>query len=59
MPSNKTDNELAEDFTEFFLSKIEKTMGKFTNMPAYKYVQQDIPKLGVFLSTHRNGSMYS
>ena len=44
MPPNKTDEELAEDFDEFFLSKIKKISGKFINMPAYKPIQEDIPK---------------
>ena len=59
MPLNKTDEELAEDFAEFFLSEIEKNKGKFINTPANKPVQQDIPKFVSFRSTHRNGSMYS
>ena len=35
LPPNKTDEELAEDFTEFFLSKIEKIRDKFINTQAY------------------------
>ena len=48
LPPNKTDEELAEDFAEFFLSKIEKIKEKFINMPAYKPGQQDIPKFVSF-----------
>ena len=36
---NKTDEELAEDFAKFFLSKIEKIREKFINTPAKKPAQ--------------------
>ena len=33
LPPNKTDEELAEGLTKFFLSKIEKIREAFTNIP--------------------------
>ena len=36
LPPNKTDEELAEDFAKFFLSKIEKIREQFIKTPAYK-----------------------
>ena len=48
LPPNKTDEELAEDFAKFFLSKIEKIREKFINMPAYKPAQHDTPKFASF-----------
>ena len=48
MPPDKTDEELAEDFAKFFLSKIEKIREKFINTPAYKPAQHDTPKFASF-----------
>ena len=45
---NKTDEELSEDFTKFFLSKIEKIRETFINIPAYKATQLDTPKYASF-----------
>ena len=36
LPPNKTDEELAEDFAGYFLSKIEKIRDTFTNTPPYR-----------------------
>ena len=44
LPPNKTHEELAEGFTKFFLSKIEKIREAFTNIPAYKAIHHDAPK---------------
>ena len=47
-PPNKTDQELAGGFAKFFLSKIEKIREAFTNIPAYKAINHDIPKFASF-----------
>ena len=45
---NKTDEELADDFAKFFLSKIEKVRETFINIPAYKAAQHYTPKFASF-----------
>ena len=48
LPPNKMDKECAEDFTKFFLSKIEKIRETFINIPAYKATQHDTHKFASF-----------
>ena len=48
LPPNKTDEELAEDFARFFLSKIEKIRESFTDTPSYMALQYSIPKFTSF-----------
>ena len=48
LPSNKTNEELAEDFAKFFLSRIENIREKVINMLAYKPAQLDTPKFVSF-----------
>ena len=48
LPPNKTNQELAEDFARFFISKIEKIRESIINTPAYKATHQDIPKFLYF-----------
>ena len=43
LPPNKTDEELADDFAKFFLSKIEKIRESFTNTPVYKAIHHNTP----------------
>ena len=43
LPPNKTDEELAEDFARYFLSKIEKIRETFTNTPPYQTLPNNIP----------------
>ena len=48
LPPNKTDEELAESFAKFFLSKIEKIREAFTNILACKAAHHDTPKFESF-----------
>ena len=59
MPPNKTDEELEEDFAEFFLSKIEKIREKIHQHVSIQAHTTGNSQICVFLSTHRYVSMYS
>ena len=48
LPPNKTDQELAEDFAGYFLSKIKKMRESFTNTPPYKTFQHRVPRFTSF-----------
>ena len=48
LPPNKTEEELAEDFARYFLSKIKKIRETFTNTPPYKTLSHNIPKFTSF-----------
>ena len=37
LPTGTTNSQLAEDFTDFFLNKINKIRERFTNIPAYQH----------------------
>ena len=44
LPTGTTNSQLAEDFTYFFLNKINKIKERFTNIPAYQPWQLDTPQ---------------
>ena len=44
LPLNKTNEELAEDFARYFLSKIEKIRESFIDTPSYAALQYNRPK---------------
>ena len=48
LPPNKTDEELAEDFASYFLSKIKKIRESFTNTPPYETLQHRVPRFTSF-----------
>ena len=48
MPQNKNDAQLAEEFTEFFIDKIDKIHQQFHNTVAYISETNDIPQLRKF-----------
>ena len=48
MPENKSDAQLAEEFTEIFLDKIDKICQQFHNTVAYISEEKDIPQLKKF-----------
>ena len=48
LSTGTTNNQLAEDFADFFLNKINKIREGFTNIPAYQLRQLDMPKLRKF-----------
>ena len=50
LPRGTTDSQLAEDFPDFFLNKIDKIREGFTNIPAYQPRQLDTPELRKFAS---------
>ena len=58
MPPDKTDEELPEDFAEFFLSKIEKIRENSSTCQHTSPYNRILPNLHL-LSTQRNESMYS
>ena len=43
-----TDSQLAEDFADFLLNKIDRIREEFTNIPAYQLKQLNTPKLNIF-----------
>ena len=47
-PTGTTNSQLAEDFVDFFLNKINKIRERFTNIPTYQLIQLDTPKLRTF-----------
>ena len=48
LPPNKTDQQLAEDFAGYFLSKIKKIRESFTNTPHYETLQHRVPRFTSF-----------
>ena len=48
LPPNKTNEELAEDFARYFLSKIEKIRESFIDTPSYAALQYSRPKFTSF-----------
>ena len=54
LPKGTTNSQLAEDFTDYFLEKIDKIREGFTNIPAYKPNKRDTPKLKNFTSITQN-----
>ena len=48
LPTGTTISQLAENFADFFLNKIDKIREGFTNTPAYKPRQPDTPKFRKF-----------
>ena len=48
MPQGKTDTQLAEEFAEFFIDKIDKIHQQFQNTVAYISEANDIPQLRKF-----------
>ena len=48
MPQGKTDTQLAEEFAEFFIDKIDKIRQQFQNTVAYVSEANDIPQLMKF-----------
>ena len=48
LPPNKTDEELAEEFARYFLSKIKKIRETFTNTPSYETLPHNIPRFTSF-----------
>ena len=49
-----TNSQLAEDFADYFLEKIDKIREGFTNLPAYKPNKRDTPKLKNFTTIPQN-----
>ena len=45
LPTGSTDSQLAEEFADFFLNKIDRIREVFTNIPAYQPNERDTPKL--------------
>ena len=45
LPMDTTNSQLAEDFADFFLNKIDKIREEFTSIPAYQPNERDTPKL--------------
>ena len=54
LPKGTTDSQLAEDFADFFLEKIDKIREGFTNLPAYEPNKRDTPKLKNFTTITQN-----
>ena len=50
LPKGATYSKLAEDFTDFFLEKIDKIGEGFTNVPEYQPNERDTPKLKNFMT---------
>ena len=48
LPTGTTDSELAEDFADFFLNKMDRIRKELTNIPAYQPNEIDTPKLRNF-----------
>ena len=48
MPPGKTDDELASEFADYFLDKIERISEMFEGKPAYISEQSDVPRLRRF-----------
>ena len=48
MPPGKTDSELANEFAEYFLEKIEKIRDLFNGKPTYTSEQSDVPRFRRF-----------
>ena len=48
LPPGKTDNQLAEDFVEFFMNKIQTIRGNLADHPLYKPKPTNIPKFDTF-----------
>ena len=45
LTTGTTNSQLAEDFPDFFLNKIDRIREEFTNIPAYQPNEIDTPKL--------------
>ena len=54
LPKGTTSSQLAEDFADYFLGKIDKIREGFTNLPAYKPNERDTPKLKNFTTITQN-----
>ena len=54
VPKGTTNSQVAEDFADYFLEKIDKIREGFTNLPAYKPNERDTPKLKNFTTTAKN-----
>ena len=54
LPKGTTNSQLAEDFADFFLEKIDKIREGFTNLPAYEPNETDTPKLKNFTTITQN-----
>ena len=54
LPMDTTDSELAENFADFFLNKIDRIREEFTNIPAYQPNEIDTPKLKNFTPVTKN-----
>ena len=48
LPVAKSDKDLAEEFAQFFLNKIEKIREQFESSPTYHTNNKDVPKLDNF-----------
>ena len=48
LPPGKTDNQLAEDFAEFFMNKIQTIRDNLADHPLYKPKPTKIPKFDTF-----------
>ena len=48
LPMGSTNSQLAEDFADFFLNKIDRIREEVTNIPAYQPNERDTPKLKKF-----------
>ena len=48
LPPGKTDNQLAEDFVEFFMNKIQTIRNNLADHPLYKPEPTNIPKFDTF-----------
>ena len=48
MPPNKTDDQLADEFADFFLEKIHKIRQQFTDVQAYTSEPNDVPRFRRF-----------
>ena len=54
LPTGTTNDQLAEDFADFFLNKIDKIREGFKNIPAYQPRLLDTPKLKKFIPVTQN-----
>ena len=49
LPMGTTNSQLAEDFVDFFLNKIDRIWEEFTNIPAYQSNERDTSKFKNFM----------
>ena len=54
LPTGTTDSQLAADFADFFLNKIDRIREEFTNIPAYQPNEGDTSKFKNFTPITQN-----